>query len=404
VRLLIVLPALNEEEAIAGVIESCLAARASICADSPVDEVAICVVSDGSEDRTVELARSYEPEIQLIVFPENRGYGAAIKEAFARSEAELLAFMDADGTCDPQVFAALASALIETKADLSLGCRMSPGNRMPALRRLGNRIFATLLSLVSASRVRDVASGMRVIRRSSLPKLLPLPDGLHFTPAMSARATLRAGLSIAEIDMPYRERSGRSKLHVIHDGLRFLRVILETAFLYRPGRILGFFALCLFAAASLVMINPVLFYAANRRVHEWMIDRFVIGHLLGTMSVLCCAAAFLAQRIVDTALSDARSDPGAESIVIWLFRGPLLWPLTVACFLIGGLLVRSSFVGLIRSGVTFDHWSRYIAMSFFVSTGLILVLARVVDFTLGLVAARLHERAQSIGPEAARAG
>ena len=68
-----------------------------------------------------------------------------------------------------------------------LGCRLNKHSQMPLIRRIGNSIFAAILSVFSSSRVRDTASGMRVVRRSSLDRL-PLPDGLHFTPAMSARA------------------------------------------------------------------------------------------------------------------------------------------------------------------------------------------------------------------------
>ena len=77
---------------------------------------------------------------------------------------------------------------------------------------------------------------MRVVRRASLPKLMPLPDGMHFTPAMSARAILSDDLKIVEVDMPYHERAGTSKLRVVKDGFRFLKVIVEAAFLYRPSR------------------------------------------------------------------------------------------------------------------------------------------------------------------------
>src|SRR5438309_2266788 len=84
-----------------------------------------------------------------------------------------------------------------------------------------------LLSLFSSARVRDTASGMRVLRRSSLRKLLPLPDGLHFTPAMSARGLMSRDLKIAEIDMPYHEREGKSKLRMMKDGTRFLKAIMD---------------------------------------------------------------------------------------------------------------------------------------------------------------------------------
>jgi hypothetical protein len=114
-------------------------------------------------------------------------------------------------------------------------------------------LFATILTAFSSGRIRDTASGMRVVRRSALPKLFPLPDGLHFTPAMTARCLLSDSLRIMEIDMPYHERAGESKLRVGKDGLRFLRVILGTAFLYRPSRPLNIAGLLLFLMASVLM-------------------------------------------------------------------------------------------------------------------------------------------------------
>ena len=63
-------------------------------------------------------------------------------------------------------------------------------SEIPLIRTIGNLIFAQLLGALSQRPVADTASGMRVIRRSALGDLYPLPDGLHFTPAMSARAIL----------------------------------------------------------------------------------------------------------------------------------------------------------------------------------------------------------------------
>jgi glycosyltransferase involved in cell wall biosynthesis len=80
-RLSIVIPAYNEEQAIAAIIERCLAARAHIVSTSPVRDVEIIVVSDGSTDRTAEIARTYatrEGGPRLIEFEHNRGYGAAM--------------------------------------------------------------------------------------------------------------------------------------------------------------------------------------------------------------------------------------------------------------------------------------------------------------------------------------
>jgi glycosyltransferase involved in cell wall biosynthesis len=215
-QLSIVIPALNEEQAIASIIERCLSARDTIIRDSAVTSVEIIVVSDGSTDRTVEIASGYS-DIKLIVFERNRGYGAAIKRGFAEAAGNIVGFLDADGTCDPLFFADLCRALVEENADVALGSRMSATSKMPRIRRLGNRIYALILSALSTRNVTDTASGMRIIRREALTQLYPLPDGLHFTPAMSARVLLEDKLTLVEVPMPYAERIGRSKLSVLRD-------------------------------------------------------------------------------------------------------------------------------------------------------------------------------------------
>src|SRR5690349_19563140 len=190
-RLLIAIPALNEEASIQQIIERCLRARKEIIENSPVTDVAITVVSDGSTDRTVELAEGFRDEITLIVFPRNRGYGAAIKEAWSRSDAELLGFLDADGTCDPRFFADLVNALQRQSADVALGCRLNAASRMPWLRRVGNVVFASTLTLLSWARVRDTASGMRVVRHTCGAAGAPAPGRTHLARDMRPREKMR---------------------------------------------------------------------------------------------------------------------------------------------------------------------------------------------------------------------
>jgi hypothetical protein len=122
---------------------------------------------------------------------------------------------------------------------------------MPFSRRVGNRFFAALVSLVGNYRISDSASGMRVIRRDLLARLYPLPDGLNFTPVMSTRA-IHEGLTMVEVPIPYAERVGRSKLTIVGDGLRFLQSIVWTALSYNPVRILGAIGVACLAVALLI--------------------------------------------------------------------------------------------------------------------------------------------------------
>jgi hypothetical protein len=386
-KLLIAIPALNEEDAIESIIRRSLAARAYITAKSSVTEVDITVVSDGSTDRTVERASAF-PEINLIVFEKNRGYGAAIKEAWRRSDADLLSFLDADGTCDPNFFTDLCNTLVREDADVVLGCRLNSQSQMPLIRRIGNMIFATILTLFSSKRVKDTASGMRVVRRGSLPKLMPLPDGLQFTPAMSARALLSGELKITEIQMPYKERTGESKLRVGKDGLRFLKVILEGAFLYRPARPLAMAGAFCLAVATGLMLMPIRYYLAHHAITEWMIYRFVVSHLVGISAALLLCASYLTDRIVQIALS-SESAEDEENSVRRFFINRWFWTVPAALTVAGVALVVPSFLELVRTGATYEHWSRFIAMSFFCSVALILVVTRAIDYVLQLVAERL---------------
>jgi glycosyltransferase involved in cell wall biosynthesis len=370
--LTIVIPALNEEDAIASIIERCLAARDAIKAAAGLELVEVIVVSDGSTDRTAEIARTYD-EVKVIVFERNRGYGAAIKEGFRQGGGDLVGFIDADGTCDPLNFADMCRAIVEDEADIALGSRMGPGSKMPAVRRLGNRIFAAMLGLLCGQQVVDTASGMRVLRRSVLGLLYPLPDRLHFTPSMSARAMIN-GLRVAEIPMSYEERIGRSKLRVLEDGVRFFRTIIEGVLCYRPERLfmMGFSA-CLII--SLVLgLYPLEFYARHRRVEEWMIYRFVTCFLLGACGFLLVCAAVLSHRM--SALGPRRRSPASfwTGVASYLFDGRILAAFVVAVLAGSLALLWPGIVEFITTSRITLHWSRVMVGLF----GLLLVFQALV--------------------------
>lgn len=388
-KLGIVIPALNEEDSIEKIILLTHKAKDYITANSPVDAVDIVVVSDGSTDNTVPLAQKHLDKIKLIVFEKNRGYGAAIKRGWEETDADLLAFLDADGTCNPEFFAPLCTELEKGNRDIMLGCRLNKDSQMPAIRRVGNTLFAILLSLVSNQKVRDTASGMRVIRRSSLNEIMPLPDGLHFTPAMSARAILHPDLKIHEIDMPYKERDGESKLKVWKDGIRFLSVILEMTFLYQPQRV--FFLTGLFTSliALLLMLLPIGFYMQHRMVEEWMIYRFMVSHMAGILSALLFMCSFISERIVGITLSGKLEKTPLRIISSRFFNSAFSHWVAGIFALIGLLLVRNSLVDRLTLGSTYEHWSRYMVMSFLFSLSAIIWLGKGLNFILGLIEDRL---------------
>ena len=259
-----------------------------------------------------------------------------------------------------------------------------------------------MLTVLSLRRIRDAASGMRVVRRSSLTRIFPLPTGLHFTPAMSARAVMSRDLKLLEVDMPYHEREGESKLSPFKDGLRFAHVILQASLLYRPSRPMGVIATALFALTCVMMISPTLFYLREHRVEEWMIYRFLVGELLSTIAILIWCVTYLGRKAADISLS---SDPGQDKyhgIWGWLFSRRWVWLVPIGLLVIGAWLVWPAFIQYLRTGEVTEHWSRFVAMMFFFSTAAVITVCKIVDHCLNLLAERLAylklsaERAQPV--------
>ena len=380
----IIIPAYNEEESISSTLEQTLNAIPEILRIGQLDKIEIIVVNDGSGDSTAEEVNSFldrrneaNPQIRLVQHEINQGYGAAIKTGFAAAQGDLLGFMDADGTCEPATFGSLCQARQEHQADVVLGSRMIlSGSGMPFTRKIGNRIFAGFLSLISTSRVTDSASGMRVLRRSSLPLLLPLPDGLHFTPAMSARAVLDPHLKIIEVPMKYHERIGQSKLGMIQDGLRFLSVIMEIALTYRPLRFFGAIGILLLLLALAYSIFPILHYIRERQVFDWMIYRllavtvfFVAGLNLLTIGLLANAVVRSFQRLQRSTLQGSIIPPVSRSIrqQKWLGALPVFG---ILLGLIGIGINRTVLWEYFTTGHITAHWTYPVTGAFFVLTGL----------------------------------
>jgi len=252
----VVIPALNEEAGIAEIVRR-VTAMGRALREVGVRGVEVIVVDDGSRDGTAEIV-SRLPGVSLVRHEKNRGYGAAIKTGFRHARGELLAFLDADGTYPPERLPDLCAAVMSGGADVAVGSRRSgAASRMPPVRRLGNLIWSSLVTMIGHERCADPASGMRVLRRSVLSRLYPLPDGLNFTPVMSTRS-MHEGLRVIEFPVPYSERQGRSKLSVVQDGTRFLKTILWTSLEYNPVKVLGLVGLGLLAISAVIGVGLVL--------------------------------------------------------------------------------------------------------------------------------------------------
>jgi glycosyltransferase involved in cell wall biosynthesis len=218
-ELSVVIPCLNEAEAIAIVVEKALRTMREQGISGEV-----IVADNGSDDGSPDLAAAAGAR---VIHEARRGYGSAYLSGFSAARGEFILMGDADDTYD---FTQLDRfiAPLRDGADVVIGNRMSriqPG-AMPWLhRRIGNPLLTGLLNLFFRSGVSDAHCGMRAFRREHLPSLDLRATGMEFASEHVIRAS-KLGLDIREIDIDYHPRIGESKLSSFSDGWRHLRFLL----------------------------------------------------------------------------------------------------------------------------------------------------------------------------------
>lgn len=206
----------------------------------------IVVVNDGSEDNTLEIAQSHG--ISVVSHPYSKGNGAAIKTGVRAAAGEVVVFMDADGQHDP----ADISRLLEKMAqghDLVVGARQK-GSQASMGRGVANGLYNRLASWMTGHKVEDLTSGFRAVRADIFREFLYLlPNGFSY-PTTSTMAFFRAGYSVAYVPIHTAKRIGRSHIHPLRDGSRFLLIIFKIGTLFSPLKIFAPVALSMFALAS----------------------------------------------------------------------------------------------------------------------------------------------------------
>lgn len=216
-ELTVVVPAYNEESSIGNTI---------ISIRNRLPKAKIIVVNDCSSDGTKEIA---EKEGAVVVSHNvNKGYGESLKTGMRMAKSEYVAFLDADLTYDPCYFPIMLDYMKKYNLDCVWGNRFGgTKNKMPFIRKIGNRLFTLIFLLITGKNVYDCSSGQRMLRTSALEKIdfETLPKELDFITALSKRIVSR-GLKYKVMPINYEKREGSSKLSLLKHGYRMIRNIV----------------------------------------------------------------------------------------------------------------------------------------------------------------------------------
>ncbi len=226
-KLSVVIPAFKEQDAIADVLKELDETLRAAGIDPE-----IIVVDDGSPDDTGQEA--HQAGARVLRHRSNRGYGAALKNGIGAATNDIIAITDADGTYPAAHLPGLVEAL--GSADMVVGARTGANVHIPRIRRPAKWVLNRLANFVSASRIPDLNSGMRVFRRDVVMQYFPiLPDQFSWTTTLTLSMHCDK-YAVVYVPIEYRERTGKSKI-MPWDAGAFAILILRTAMLFRPLRV-----------------------------------------------------------------------------------------------------------------------------------------------------------------------
>jgi glycosyltransferase involved in cell wall biosynthesis len=200
----------------------------------------ISIADNASDDGTWLVAQSLcarHPRVRAVHL-DQKGRGGALKAVWSTSDAEVVAYMDADLSTDLDALLPLVAPVLSGHSELAIGSRLAPGARVVRgpKRELISRAYNVLLHLALRSRFRDAQCGFKAVRGDVARLLLPEveDDGWFFDTELLVAAQ-RRGLRIAEVPVDWVDDPD-SRVHIVSTAIEDLRGVWRLA---RPSRRAG---------------------------------------------------------------------------------------------------------------------------------------------------------------------
>ncbi len=252
-KLVVVIPAFNEEENIQEAVKSIPRKIMGI------KEVVVMVVDDGSTDKTSEFAMNAGAD-KIVSHHDNMGVGAAfmtgIRNAISQN-ADVLVTIDADSQFDPKQISELIVPILNQQLDVVIGSRFlghTPKN-IPKIKLLGNKIFTKIMSRILEHKFTDTQSGFRAYSKEAIMNIVIVNE---FTYTQEVIIDLKfKNMRIGEIpvSITYNEkRKSRVVKNVFHYTIRSLSIIVKSLVFHKPITSFGLLGTLLCATGLIAKI------------------------------------------------------------------------------------------------------------------------------------------------------
>ena len=260
-KIAVLIPCYNEGQTIAKVVKDYREA---------LPEATIYVYDNNSSDHTDEIAREAGA---VVRYEYQQGKGNVIRSMFRDIDAECYVMTDGDDTYPAEDARKLADQILQGKADMVIGDRLSSTyfteNKRP-FHNTGNRLVRGLINLIFKSNIKDIMTGARAFNYEFVKSFPILSTGFEIETEMSIHA-LDKNFKLVEIPVGYRDRpeGSVSKLDTYSDGFKVLKTIARLYRAYKPMGFFGIIALILAVIATAFFIPVMGTYLATGLVPDF---------------------------------------------------------------------------------------------------------------------------------------
>ena len=236
----VVIPAYNEEEAIAKDIE--VIQRAMSGSGRGYE---IIVVNDGSTDGTAEIVRGIEG-VTLLEHEYKRGGGFARNTGIRAATGDVVVVTDGDGTYPNQEIPRLLDIMEEKDIDMIVGARTKEAGTLKVLRLPAKWFIRKLAEWMSGFKIPDLNSGLRAMRKEVVMEYMEILPWGHSWVSTITLALLSSGYKVHFAPIDYYPRKGTSTFHPVKDTFAYLTLVIRTVTWFNPLKVFMPLALLIF--------------------------------------------------------------------------------------------------------------------------------------------------------------
>jgi glycosyltransferase involved in cell wall biosynthesis len=260
-KIAVVIPCYNEEKSVGQTIDDY---------KSRLPEADIYVIDNNSKDNTSNVALEHGA---IVIHEYKQGKGNAVKAAFRKIDADCYFMVDGDNTYPADKAREMCDIVLQGKADMVIGDRLSSSYFTENKRRFhnfGNVLVKKLINFIFKAKVNDIMTGARAFSYSFVKGFPIISKGFELETEMTIHA-LDKNYKIEEVIIPYQDRAANdeSKLNTVSDGVKVIKTIVRLFKEYKPSLFFNIFAFVSLVFSICLLIPVMIGYASTGLVEKF---------------------------------------------------------------------------------------------------------------------------------------